>query len=96
MNLLDVLDKLRKYKETHQEKFRFTRIGIFGSVARGTASEDSDIDIVIELKEPDLFFLGAIKTDLEVLFGRKVDIIRMRKKMNHFLRERIEKDAIYV
>ena len=61
-----------------------------------TAGERSDIDIVIEQKEPDLFLLGTIKMDLENEFDRKVDIIRIRKRMNAFLRNRIEQEAIYV
>ena len=96
MNRTDILDRLRKYKESNKEKYQFTKIGIFGSVARGNAGEQSDIDIVIEQRKPDLFLLGAIKTDLEKEFGTKVDIVRLREKMNTFLKKRIEREAIYV
>jgi len=96
MEQSEILIKLEQYKKNNQGKYRFSKIGIFGSVAKGTAGEKSDIDIVIEQKEPDLFLLGTIKTDLEDEFGRKVDIIRIRKEMNVFLRKRIEQEAIYV
>ena len=96
MDRSEILNILRNYKEQRQEQHRFIRIGIFGSVAKGIFSEKSDIDIVVEQKEPDLFILGCIKTDLEEEFGKKVDIVRFRKEMNQFLKNRIEQDAIYV
>ena len=96
MKRSEILIKLERYKINNQEKYRFSKIGIFGSVAKGTAGEKSDIDIVIEQIEPDLFLLGTIKTDLENEFERKVDIIRIRKGMNAFLKNRIEKEAVYV
>ena len=96
MKRSEILIKLERYKINNQEKYRFSKIGIFGSVAKGKAGEKSDIDIVIEQIEPDLFLLGTIKTDLENEFERNVDIIRIRKGMNVFLKNRIEKEAVYV
>ncbi|MBF0257689.1 MAG: nucleotidyltransferase domain-containing protein [Desulfamplus sp.] len=96
MNRSEILSILYNYKHKYQEQYRFTRIGIFGSVAKGIAGEKSDIDIVIEQKEPDMFLLGCIKTDLEEELGKKVDIVRLRKEMNVFLRNRIEQEAVYV
>ena len=96
MERSEILIKLEKYKKDNQEKYRISKIGVFGSIAKGTAGEQSDIDIVIEQKEPDLFLLGTIKMDLEHEFDRKVDIIRIREGMNVFLRNRIAQEAIYV
>lgn len=96
MNRSDILNILNSYKEAHQEEYHFTRIGVFGSVAKDIANEKSDIDIVVELKEPDLFLLGCIKTELEEQFGKKVDIVRFRTEMNAFLKKRIEQEAVYV
>jgi uncharacterized protein len=96
MNRSEILKRLEQYKIRHQKDYHFHKIGLFGSVARGDAGEDSDIDILIEQIEPDLFLLGAIKTDLENELGAKVDIIRIRKGMNKFLERRIAREAIYV
>lgn len=95
MNRSEILNILHNYKEKRQKEYRFTKIGIFGSVAKGISSKKSDIDIVVEQREPDLFLLGCIKTDLEEKFGKKVDIVRFRKGMNSFLKSRIERDAVY-
>jgi predicted nucleotidyltransferase len=96
MNRSEILDRLSRYKQKNQGRYRFTRIGIFGSVAQGRADEDSDIDIVVEQREPDLFLLGCIKTDLEEEFGKPVDIVRFRHDMNAFLKNRIIREAVYV
>jgi len=52
-----------------------SNIRIFGSVARHTADEKSDIDLLVEL-EPGrtLFDLGGLTHDLEELLGRHVDV----------------------
>jgi uncharacterized protein len=96
MNRSEILDRLYDYKKKNHEKYRVTRIGIFGSVAKGISDEKSDIDVVVDQREPDLFRLGCIKTDLEEEFGKKVDIVRFRKEMNSFLKNRIEREAVYV
>lgn len=96
MKRSEILQIIAQYKKNYQRKYRFSKIGIFGSAARGTAGGESDIDIVIEQREPDLFLLGSIKTDLENELGSKVDIVRIRKGMNAFLKDRIEQEAIYV
>lgn len=44
----------------------------------------------------DFFALAGIKQELEELLGCKVDIVRLRDKMDSFLRERIQKEGIYV
>jgi len=92
----DVLIELRKLKPELEKRYGVTRIGIFGSVARDEVRDDSDIDVVIEMSEPDLFSVVHIKETLEEDFKRPVDIIRYRKKMNVFLKARIEREAIYV
>lgn len=54
------------------------------------------VPIVVELAKPDLFHLIGIRQTIEDAFGKKVDVIRFRERMNQALRRRIEKDVIYV
>jgi len=91
-----ILQELKRHKTLLKKKYGISRVGIFGSVAKGNAKETSDVDIVIEIENADPFTLLDIKEELSRLFGRKVDIIRLRKNMNKFLRKRIENEAIYV
>jgi uncharacterized protein len=53
------------------------RAAIFGSFARGEAKAHSDIDLLIEYKSKDksLFDLVDLKSELEEILGRKVDIV---------------------
>lgn len=91
-----VLNILQQYKKENLEKYDILAIGLFGSVARGEETDDSDIDICIETKVPNMFNIIHIKEELQALFSTKVDIIRVREKMNPFLKKRIERDAVYV
>ena len=92
----DIILSLRRFKEINQQKYNIIRIGLFGSLARGNMGEQSDIDVVVELKTQDLFDLIGIKLDLEEQLSQEVDIVSYRKKMNEFLRRRIDKEAVYV
>ena len=53
------------------------RAAIFGSFARGEAKAKSDVDLLIEYKSKDksLFDLVDLKSELEEILGRKVDIV---------------------
>jgi predicted nucleotidyltransferase len=92
----DIILSLRRFKEINQQKYNIIRIGLFGSSARGNMREQSDIDVVVELKTQDLFDLIGIKLDLEEQLSQEVDIVSYRKKMNEFLKRRIDKEAVYV
>ena len=92
----EILALLRTYKPTAVNKYGLTRIGVFGSVARGEQTPESDVDICYEGKAPSLLTLDLIQRDLEYLFKSNVDLIRVREGMNSILRQRIQKEGIYV
>ncbi|MDD2899066.1 MAG: hypothetical protein PHI31_10170 [Desulfuromonadaceae bacterium] len=52
--------------------------------------------MVVELEKPDLYYLIGVKQTVEDAMGGKVDVVRLRDKMNSALRQRIERDAICV
>ena len=92
----EILRLLKRYKPTAQKKYGMTKIGIFGSVARGEQREDSDVDVCYEGEAPSFLTLDIIQSELEDLLGSKVDIVRVRDNMNSLLRQRILRDGIYV
>lgn len=52
------------------------RIRLFGSVARGEAGPQSDVDFLIEVgAQHSPFFPGGLVMDLEALLGRRVDVV---------------------
>ena len=91
-----LLDVLRRFKKEYAAQYGILTIGLFGSAARDSMNEASDIDVVVELERPDLFNLIGIKQDLEEQFGMPVDIVRYRERMNDFLKRRIDQEAVYV
>lgn len=92
----EILHLLTLYKPTAERKYGLTRIGIFGSVARGEQTEDSDVDVCYEGQVPSLLTLDLIQTDLERMFGCHVDMVRVREGMNSLLKQRIQKESVYV
>ena len=96
MTRSEILEILKKYKDENAEKYGIKNLGLFGSYSKDEGREESDIDIVIETSEPDLFKLVHIKDELEKLLHKTIDIVRNRDKMNPYLKKHIEKDAIYV
>ena len=91
----DYITILRKYLSTKADAYGITKIGIFGSVARNEQTEDSDVDVCVEMKKPDLFTMVHIKEELQELFGQPVDIVRLRNNMNPMLLKQIKRDGIY-
>lgn len=91
-----VLAILRDFKQNFADKYGILEIGIFGSIARDEAREDSDVDVCIKTKTPDPFVLVHIKEEIESRVRKHVDIVRIREKMNPFLKGRIEKEGVYV
>ena len=92
----EVLRILREFKRDWGEKFGILELGLFGSVARGGAGEESDVDVCIKTRTPDPFVLVHVKEGIEERVRKHVDIVRMREKMSPFLKARIEKEGIYV
>lgn len=71
-----------------------SNIRVFGSVARGEAEPESDLDLLIQLESGrSLLDLIAIKQDLEDLLERKVDVLT-ESAISPYLRERILREAV--
>lgn len=69
-------------------------VRIFGSVVRGEARADSDLDLLVDL-EPgrSLFDLGILQLDLQDLLGRKVDVVTARS-LHWYIRGRVLQEAV--
>lgn len=81
------------------EEFGIEKIGIFGSVAKGTAEESSDIDIVVKLKKPIGLKFIALVEYLENLFHKKVDVLTLEGIKNIRFKDvadDINRNIIYV
>ncbi len=91
----EALKALRRYKREFEEQYGVTEIGIFGSVVKGEENPGSDLDVVVKMRKPDLFYMVHIKEKLQETLNTHVDIIHYRERMNTFLKKRINKEAVY-
>ena len=92
----EVVRILGLHKNDFANRYGVTRLGIFGSIARDEAAEASDVDVVVEMTKPDLFYIVHIKEELEESLNCPVDIVHYRKRMNDFLKKRINREVVYV
>ena len=69
-------------------------VRVFGSVARGEAGAESDLDLLVEM-QPDHspFFPGGLIADLEELLGREVHVVT-EDALHWFIRESVLKEAV--
>jgi predicted nucleotidyltransferase len=93
----ELIDAHRDELELVLAKYGATNPRLFGSVARGEAGLDSDIDILVDLipneLDSDLFRVGGLTEMFRRILGRPVDVVATQ-----LLRERVaasaERDAI--
>ena len=96
LELQDCIHKLVAFKKTFGKQFGITKLGIFGSVARQENTEDSDIDIVVEVEKPTLSLMYELKEALNNLFNCNVDLVRFRSTLRPLFKKNILNDAVYV
>ncbi|MGI8588130.1 MAG: nucleotidyltransferase family protein [Chloroflexia bacterium] len=70
-----------------------SNVRVFGSVARGDAREDSDVDLLVDVElDVDIEFLG-LWVDLEELLARPVDLVTERS-LRPRMREKVLREAV--
>ena len=75
-------------------KYGAYNLRVFGSVARGEATPDSDVDFLVELKpQSSLFDYIALMQDLAALLGRKVDIAEP-DNLHELIRDKVLSEAV--
>jgi predicted nucleotidyltransferase len=87
---------LAQHKPVLAERFGVRRLALFGSVARGTARDDSDVDVLVAFDGPpdaDQYF--GVQFYIEDLLGRPVDLVT-ETALRDRLRPYVERDAIPV
>jgi predicted nucleotidyltransferase len=96
---MKTLEELKEIIERHrqelEQKFKVKRIAIFGSYTRNEQTKESDIDVLVEFKEPVGFLFIHLADFLEELLNVKVDLVTPDAiKPNR--RKYIMKDLTYV
>ena len=71
-----------------------TDVRVFGSVARGEAGSESDVDLLVKMTpERSLLDHVALWQDLEDLLGRKVDVVS-EKALHRLIRQQVLQEAV--
>lgn len=92
----NIINKLRKLKFVLKEQFGIEEFAVFGSVARGEDTEESDIDIaVIKAKKKNYFDLLEAKYFLMEKLNKNIDI-GYYDSIRPIFKKYINKDMIYV
>ena len=92
----EILTILDRTKPELERRFGVRRSGLYGSYAYGTQTENSDIDLIVELKEPRFDTLAGLYIYMEQVLGHEVDIRRLSKKIDTPFMRRIEREALFV
>lgn len=89
-------DLIREHLPELRDKYLVTSIGIFGSFARGEATEISDIDILVEFRETvDIFHFIRLQDRLTSILGRKVDLATPQA-LKPLIKDKILREVLYV
>ena len=89
----DILDQLRAIKPALQQEFPLRRLALFGSWARNEQSENSDVDILVEVDPSIGLRFVTLAERLEAALGRRADVVS-RRAVKPSLWIRIEPELI--
>jgi len=94
---------LREHLPELRTRYGVRRLALFGSFARGSPSEQSDVDILVELEAPLGLRFVELAEELERLLGRRVDLAtvetfrrRWQDPRRRHIAESVERDLLYV
>jgi hypothetical protein len=90
-----ILLKLKELKPTLRKEFAVSEIGLFGSFSDGTFSEESDIDLLVELEKPIGWKFFSLELYLEKVFNRRVDLVT-KSALKEPIKENILNQVNYV
>lgn len=92
----EIKSLIKNQKPALKERYRVTKIGIFGSYVRGEQKKKSDVDVLVEFEKPiSLLKLVNLENFLADSIGIKVDVVP-KEDVRRELKERILGEVIYV
>jgi len=96
LNKNEILEILRTHRDELRKRFGVKSLAVFGSVARGEAGPESDVDILVEFESsPGFDGYMALKFYLEDLLGRKVDLV-MKNALKPWARDVVLREKVDV
>ncbi len=94
MSISSIIKNRREEVINIAQKYGAKNVRVFGSMARGEESSESDLDIIVEMEHgSSLLDIIAIKQDIEELLGRKVDVVT-EASISPYIRDAVLKEAV--
>ncbi len=90
-----IIEQLKTDKDFLKQNFGVIKIGLFGSYAKNQQTQNSDIDLLVEFKEPRFDWIANLQVYMEQRFEKKIEIVRKRELNNSKFFDRVEKEVIY-
>jgi len=94
MDIAELLEAKKEEILRIASKHGARNVRVFGSVARGEAGPESDVDLLVEVgpgRTP--FFPGGLIADLEDLLGKKVQVVT-QEDLHWYIRDRVLEEAV--
>jgi predicted nucleotidyltransferase len=92
----EIINTLQSDKQFLTDNYGVVSIALFGSYAKGLENKDSDVDFIVELKEPSYSLLMGLYSYLENKLNSKIEIVRKGPHLSERFLNSIKKDLIYV
>lgn len=93
--LTEIESVINQHRQELEKNFKVKKVALFGSYARGEQTQQSDVDIMVEFKEPVGFLFIHLADYLEEILQIKVDLTTLDAIKSNRLKY-IIKDLIYV
>jgi uncharacterized protein len=92
----DVEEIIKANKPYLHDRYRVSKLGIFGSFLRGEQNTSSDLDLLVEFDEPiGLFDFIRLENELTRLTGKKVDLV-MKDALKPRIKDKVTREALYI
>jgi predicted nucleotidyltransferase len=92
----EIISTLQTDKQFLTDTYGVVSIALFGSYAKGLENTDSDIDFMVEFKEPSYSLLMGLYSYLEHKLNSKIEIVRKGPHLSERFLENIKIDLIYI
>ena len=91
----EILAVLKAHKPELMKKYPIQSLALFGSYARNEATEESDIDVMVEFNGKIGIGFVRMALDLEDIFKKKVDLVSINSFDERYMKE-VKPDFVYV
>jgi len=92
----EIINTLQSDKQFLEDNYGVVTIALFGSYAKGVENKDSDVDFIVEFKEPSYSLLMGLYSYLENKLNSKIEIVRKGPHLSDRFLNTIKNDLIYV